>query len=196
LKLIENLRKDNDKSSKAAEDLRVNDANLAKTLSSKEQKIQDLEKALADQKETSEQEINNMKTKLKLLFEEYGKTLKDFGACPGPLPKDENISSLLSWVEEEFWALSGVISSTSDFAATFSVESILKILHNFDCADLSKFRETLEHFPDVGNTSIICPNEDIQVIKSRFTQEFWFASGKEFVKEIAWVKLEKVLNFY
>jgi hypothetical protein len=69
--------------------------------------------------------------------------LKDFGARPGPLPKDENISSLLSWIEEEFRALSGVISGTSDFAATFSVESILKLLHNFDCADLSKFRETL-----------------------------------------------------
>jgi chromosome segregation ATPase len=48
LKLIENLRKGYDKSSKAVEDLRVNNADLAKTLSNKEQKIQDLEKALAD----------------------------------------------------------------------------------------------------------------------------------------------------
>jgi hypothetical protein len=47
LKLIENLCKDYDKSSKIAEDLRVNNADLAKTLSSKEQKIQDLERALA-----------------------------------------------------------------------------------------------------------------------------------------------------
>jgi chromosome segregation ATPase len=141
LKLIENLLKDHDKSSKATKDLRVNNANLAKTLSSKEQKIQDLEKALVDQKETSEQEINNMKTKLKLLFEECGKALKGFGAHPGPLPEDEKNSSLLSWVEEEFRALSGVISDTSDFATAFSVESILKLLHNFDCADLSKFWE-------------------------------------------------------
>jgi predicted nuclease with TOPRIM domain len=48
LRLIENLRKDHDKSSKAAEDLRINNADLAKTLSSKEQKIQDHEIALAD----------------------------------------------------------------------------------------------------------------------------------------------------
>jgi chromosome segregation ATPase len=127
LKLIKNLRKDHDKSSKVAEDLRVNNANLAKTLSTKEQKIQDPKKALADQKETSEQEISNVKTKLKLLLEEYGQALKDFGARPGPLLEDETISSLFSWVEEEFWALSGVISGTSDFAATFSVESILKL---------------------------------------------------------------------
>jgi chromosome segregation ATPase len=127
LKLIKNLRKDHDKSSKVAEDLRVNNANLAKTLSTKEQKIQDLEKALADQKETSEQEISNVKTKLKLLFEEYGQALKDFDARPGPLLEDETNSSLFSWVAEEFWALSGVISGTSDFAATFSVESILKL---------------------------------------------------------------------
>jgi hypothetical protein len=46
--LIENLRKDCDKASKAAEDLHVNNADLAKTLSSKEQRIQDLEKALAE----------------------------------------------------------------------------------------------------------------------------------------------------
>jgi hypothetical protein len=39
LRLIENLCKDHDKSSKAAKDLRVNNADLAKTLSRKEQKI-------------------------------------------------------------------------------------------------------------------------------------------------------------
>jgi hypothetical protein len=27
------------------------------------------------------------------------------------------------------------------------VESILKLLHDFECADLSKFREKLTHFP-------------------------------------------------
>jgi hypothetical protein len=36
LRLIENLRKDYDKSSKAAKDLRTNNADLAKTLSNKE----------------------------------------------------------------------------------------------------------------------------------------------------------------
>jgi hypothetical protein len=39
LRLIENLRKDHDKSSKAVEDLRTNNSDLAKSLSSKEQKI-------------------------------------------------------------------------------------------------------------------------------------------------------------
>jgi hypothetical protein len=105
--------------------------------------------------------MSNVKTKLKLLFEEYGKALKDFGARPGPLPEDETISFLFSWVEEEFWAHSGVISGTSDFASAFSVESILKLLHNFDCVNLSKFRETLGRFPDTRNTSIIRPNEDV-----------------------------------
>jgi chromosome segregation ATPase len=119
LRLIENLRKNYQKSSKAAEDLRVNNANLVKTLSGKEQKNQDLEKALGDQKEASEQEINNVNAKLKLLFEEYRKALKDFDARPGPLPEDENISSLVSWVVEEFQSLPSVISDTSDFAATF-----------------------------------------------------------------------------
>jgi hypothetical protein len=109
-----------------------------------------------------------MKTKLKVLFEEYGKALKDFGVRPGPLLEDETIPSLFLWVEEEFWALSGVISGTSDFAAAFSVESILKLLQNFDCADLLKFRETLGHFSDARNTSIIHPNEDVQAIKAKF----------------------------
>jgi hypothetical protein len=44
--MIENLRKDHDKSSKAAGDLRTNNADLARTLSNKDQKIQDLEKHL------------------------------------------------------------------------------------------------------------------------------------------------------
>jgi hypothetical protein len=100
--LIENLRIDHDKSFTDIEDLRINNANLAKTLSSKEQKNQDLEKDLADQKETSKQEISSVITKMKVLFEEYGKALKDFSARPGPLPEDESISSLFLWVEEEF----------------------------------------------------------------------------------------------
>jgi hypothetical protein len=133
-----------------------------------------------------------VKTKLKLLFEEYGKALKDFGARLGSLPEDEIISSLFSWVEEEFRALSGVISGTSDFAAAFSIESILKLLHNFYCAYLSKFWETLGRFPDARNTSIIHPNEDVQATKAKFAQEFWFTSRREFVKEIARAKLERV----
>jgi DNA repair exonuclease SbcCD ATPase subunit len=60
LSLIENLRKDHDKSSKAAEDLRHNNANLAKTLRGKEQKIQDLKRALDDQKEASGKDISEM----------------------------------------------------------------------------------------------------------------------------------------
>jgi chromosome segregation ATPase len=39
LRLIENVHKDHDKSSKVAEDLRTNNVDLAKSLSSKEQKI-------------------------------------------------------------------------------------------------------------------------------------------------------------
>jgi hypothetical protein len=128
---------------------------------------------------------------LKLLFEEYGKPLEDFGARPSALPEDEDISSLLSWIEEEFRALSDVISGTSDFEATFTVESILKLLHDFDCTDLLKFREALSRFPDTGSTSRIRTNEDVQIIKARFAQEFWFASRKNFAK-IAQDRLEKV----
>jgi uncharacterized coiled-coil protein SlyX len=84
--LVENLRKDHDKSSKATEDLRINNADLAKTLSSKEQKIQELEKALADQDEASRKEVSDIKNKLKLLFEEYEKSLREFGVHPAPLP--------------------------------------------------------------------------------------------------------------
>jgi chromosome segregation ATPase len=48
LRLIKNLRKDHDKSSKTTEDLWINNDDLAKTLGHKEQKIHDIEKALAD----------------------------------------------------------------------------------------------------------------------------------------------------
>jgi hypothetical protein len=87
-----------------------------------------------------------------------------------------------------------VISGANDFAVTFSVESILKLLHDFDCADLAKFREKLPQFPDALSTSRLRPNEDIQVIRSKFAREFWLASGKEAVKSIARAKLALV-NF-
>jgi chromosome segregation ATPase len=123
LKLIENLRKDHDKSSKVAEDLYVNNVDLANTLSAKEQKIQDLERALAERDEASGQEVTRIMTKLKLLFEEYRNTLRDFGVCPAPFPVNEEISGFMDWINNEFKALPGFISGANDFAAAFSVKA-------------------------------------------------------------------------
>jgi chromosome segregation ATPase len=152
LRLIENLRKDHDKSSKVAEDLRTNNADLTKKLSNKEQKIQDLEKALANHREASGENISEINNKLKLLFKEYEKSLMTFGVHPAPLPADIGISDFMERIDTEFKALPGVISGASDFAAAFSVESILKLLHDFDCADLVKFREKLPQFPNASST--------------------------------------------
>jgi hypothetical protein len=96
----------------------------------------------------------------------------------------------MKWIDTEFKALPRVISSTSDFAAAFSVESILKLLHDFDCADLVKFREKLSQFPDASSTSRLRPNEDVLAIKARFTRESWFASRKEVAKNITRAKLD------
>jgi hypothetical protein len=155
LKLIENLRKDCDKSSKTAEDLRVNNTDLAKTLSSKEQKIQDLERALADRKESSKKEISDIRNKLRFLFKEYEKALMEFGVRPAPLPDDIGISDFMKWIDTEFRALPEVISGANDFTVAFWVESILKLLHDFDCVDLAKFCEKLPQFPDALSTSRI-----------------------------------------
>jgi hypothetical protein len=86
-----------------------------------------------------------------------------------------------------------VISGASDFAAAFSVESILKILHDYDCADLAKFRDTISQFPSATSTSIIRSNADDQAIKNKFAREFWLTSGKEVVKVIAHAKLAEVV---
>jgi hypothetical protein len=192
LRLIENFCKDYDKSSKAAEDLRTNNADLAKALSNKERKIQDLEKALADQRETSERNISEILDRLRLLFGEYEKSLKNFGVRPAPLPANLGISDFMEWIDTEFKALPEVISGASDFVVVFSVESILKLLHNFDCVDLVKFREKLPQFPDASSTSWLHPNEDVLAIKMKFAREFWIASGKEAVKKIARAKLDQV----
>jgi butyrate kinase len=47
LSLIENLRLKQERATKTAEDLHINNASLAKSLSAKDRKIVDLEKALA-----------------------------------------------------------------------------------------------------------------------------------------------------
>jgi hypothetical protein len=191
LQLIENLHKYHEKSSKAAKDLRTNNADLAKSLSSKEQKIQDLEKALADQRETSGKNISEINNKLKLLFKGFEKSLMNFDIRPAPLPADIGISDFMECIDTEFKALPEVISGASDFTAVFSVESILKLLHDFDCADLVKFREKLPQFPDASSLQLR-PNEDVQAIKAKFAREFWVASGKEAVKSIARAKLNQV----
>jgi hypothetical protein len=102
-----------------------------------------------------------------------------------------------SWVlgMDRCWIQSApeVISSANDFVAAFSVESILKLLHDFDCADLVKFREKLPQFPDAMSTSWLCPNEDVQAIRSKFAREFWLASGKEAVKNIARLNLLRLV---
>jgi hypothetical protein len=126
------------------------------------------------------------------LFEEYRNALRDFGIRPAPFPVNEEISKFMDWINSEFKALPGVISGANDFAAAFSVESILKLLHDFDCADLVKFREKLTHFPDASSTSIVRVNEDVSAIKLKFAREFWFASGKKVAKNISCAKLDQV----
>jgi hypothetical protein len=126
------------------------------------------------------------------LFREYEKALNDFGVRPAPFPADTGISDFMKWIDTEFKALPGVISGVSDFATTFSVESILKLLHDFDCADLVKLHEKLSQFLDAASTSRLHPNEDVLAIKTKFARQFWLTSGKEVAKNIARSKLDQV----
>jgi hypothetical protein len=68
----------------------------------------------------------------------------------------------------------------------------LKLLHDFDCADLVKFHEKLSQFPDASSTLRLRPNEDVLAIKAKFAREFWLTSGREVVKNIARAKLDQV----
>jgi hypothetical protein len=79
---------------------------------------------LADRDEASGKEVLDINDKLKLLFKEYEKDLRDFGVRSAPLPADTEISDFMKWIDTEFKALPGVISGASDFTAAFSVESI------------------------------------------------------------------------
>jgi hypothetical protein len=125
--------------------------------------------------------VSDIISKLKILFEEYESSLNEFG-----------LNEFLEWMDAEFKALPEVISGANDFAAAFSVERILKLLHDFDSADLAKFREKLPQFPDAMSSSRLCPNEDVEDIRSKFAREFWLASGKEAVNNIARAKLAQV----
>jgi type IV secretory pathway VirJ component len=71
LSVIEKLRQQQERASKIAEDLRINNASLAKSLSSKDQKIVDLEKALAEGSEASKKHTSEILGRLKLLYAEY-----------------------------------------------------------------------------------------------------------------------------
>jgi hypothetical protein len=108
--------------------------------------------------------------------------LNEFGVRPAPLSDNIEIPEFMDWMEAEFKALSEVISGASDFVAAFSVESILKILHDYDCTDLEKFREKISQFPSAASTSILRANANVQAIKNKFAREFWLTSGKETVK--------------
>jgi hypothetical protein len=155
----------------------------------------DLEKALAEQSEASKKNTSEILEKLKMLYEEYKKSLNEFGVRPTPLPDNIEIPEFMDWMEAEFKALTEVISGASDFAAAFSLESILKILHDYDCVDLEKFRANLSQFPSATSTAILRANSDVLAIKIKFAREFWLTSGKETVKTIARAKLAEVVSF-
>jgi hypothetical protein len=118
----------------------------------------------------------------------------NFGVHPAPLPVDISLADFMRWIKTEFKALPEVITDASDFAAAFSVESILKQLQDFDCADVAKFREKLPQFPDASSTSRLRPNEDVLAIKTKFVREFWFTSGREVVKNVTCAKLTQVVS--
>jgi hypothetical protein len=155
----------------------------------------DLEKALAEQSEASKKHTSEILGRLKLLYDEYQKSLNEYGVRPTPLPDDINIPDFMDWLEDEFKALTEVISGASDFAVAFFVESILKILHDYDCVDLAKFRANLSQFPSVTRDAILRANPDVVAIKVKFAKEFWMAGGAEVVKTIAQAKLAEVVSF-
>jgi hypothetical protein len=101
----------------------------------------------------------------------------------------------MDWLEDEFKALPEVISGASNFAVAFSVESILKVLHDYDCVDLAKFRANLSQFPSVTSDTILQANSDIDAIKLKFAKEFWLVGGADIVKTIARAKLDEVISF-
>jgi small-conductance mechanosensitive channel len=195
LSVIEKLREKQERATKTAEDLRVNNASLAKSLSAKDRKIVDLEKVLAEQSEASKKNTSETLERLKMLYEEYRKSLNEFGVRPAPLPDNIEIPDFMDWLEAEFKALTEVISGASNFAVAFSVESILKILHDYDCVDLEKFRTNLSQFPSATSTAILRANSDVQAIKIKFAREFWLTGGKDVVKTIAQAKLAEVISF-
>jgi hypothetical protein len=117
----------------------------------------------------------------------------NFGVHPTPLPADISLSDFMRWIETKFKALPKVITGASDFAAAFSVESILKLLHDFDCADLVKFHEKLPQFLDASSTSRLRPNKDVLAIKTKFARKFWFASRREVLKNVTRAKLTQVV---
>jgi hypothetical protein len=69
-------------------------------LSTKDRKILDLEKALAEQDDASKKNISDLLEKLKLLFGEYQKSLNEFGVRPAPLPADLGFSDFLEWMDQ------------------------------------------------------------------------------------------------
>jgi hypothetical protein len=75
-----------------------------------------------------------------------------------------------------------VITGASDFAAAFSVESIPNLLHDFDCADLVKFREKLPQFPDASSTSRLRPKEDVLAIKLSMQENFGLPAGGKLLR--------------
>jgi hypothetical protein len=101
----------------------------------------------------------------------------------------------MDWLEDEFKALPEVISGASDFVVAFSVESILKVLHDYDCVDLAKFRANLSQFPSVTSDAILRANPDIVAIKVKFAKEFWMVGGADIVKTIVQAKLAEVVSF-
>jgi hypothetical protein len=155
----------------------------------------DLEKALAEQGEASKKNTSEILGKLKLLYAEYQKSLNEYGVRPAPLPEDIDIPDFMDWLEDEFKALTEVILGASDFAVAFFVESILKILHDYDCVDLAKFRVNLSRFPSVTSDAILRANPDVVAIKTKFAKEFWLAGGADIVKTIAQAKLAEVVSF-
>jgi type IV secretory pathway VirJ component len=195
LSVIEKLRQQHERATKIAEDLRINNASLAKSLSSKDRKIVDLEKALTEQGEASKKNTSEILGKLKLLYAEYQKSLNEYGVRPAPLPDDIDIPDFMDWLEEEFKALPEVISGASNFAVSFSVESILKVLHDYDCVDLAKFRANLSQFPSVTSDTILQDSPDIVAIKLKFAKEFWMVGGADMAKTVARAKLDEVISF-
>jgi hypothetical protein len=68
---------------------------------------------LTEQREASGKKVSDIIDKLKVLFEEYERSLNDFGVRPAPLPADLGLPEFMEWIDAEFKALPEVISGAN-----------------------------------------------------------------------------------
>lgn len=189
---VEKLEKRPEDNLGVLEKLRSATEKDVQTITEQEKMIHTLGQDLKEQKTFVVEAERALKEKFVEIYEVYKTALAKFGAEPLLFLGDESVKEIFDWVEEEFKGLPEVITGSSNFAASFCLDSAFQLLEKNSYSHFLTLAARTYMFPSASELDEEEKSKNLRATKINFFKQLWATSGREYTRLVAQERLAQV----